>query len=271
MYSLIPSSIVLLAASSALASPVQSSEAALAKRSCPADFVNVVFNSGYSASMFSQMSGASEWITFGLGTDANRIPMMAFQTDVANAVTMVNGPNPPAWMLTFNEPDYSYMGFTPTMTPQQASDAIQPLLASPGSGTKFVAPVPADPTSTWLPEFFTACNCQGFFSAYNIHVYLADLGAVQSDITTFHNSFADKPMWVTEIAPGNDNCVLTSAEVSTYMTGLYQWGASVGWIGKIFWNTGNYVANDSNVCNSNLLDANSNATPILATFNALTC
>ena len=240
---------------------------------CPSDFVNVVFNGGYSPSQFSQIPGASNWLTFSLGSNPGQIPMMAFASDVPNAVDLVNSADPPPYLLTFNEPDYSYMGFTPTMTPQQASDAIQPLLASPGSSTLFIAPVTADPTSSWLTDFYAACNCQNFFHAYNIHVYLPTLDQAESDITTFHNKFSDKPLWVTEIAPGNANpsCSLDWPTVESYMTGLYSWGASTGWIERIFWNTGNEITGDTNVCNSYLLDTNDQPSPLLATFNSLTC
>ena len=91
---------------------------------CPAGFKNVVFNSGYSLSQFSQIQGASNWITFGLGSNLGQIPMMAFASDIANAVNLVNSPDAPEYMLTYNKPDYSYIGFTPTITPQQAADAI---------------------------------------------------------------------------------------------------------------------------------------------------
>ena len=50
--------------------------------------------------------------------------MMAFASDIANAVNLVNSPDAPEYMLTYNKPDYSYIGFTPTITPQQAADAI---------------------------------------------------------------------------------------------------------------------------------------------------
>lgn len=56
--------------------------------------------------------------------------MMAVASDVVAAVALVNGLSPPVRLLTFNEPEYSYGGFTPTMISQQASDAIQPLLKS---------------------------------------------------------------------------------------------------------------------------------------------
>lgn len=95
---------------------------------CPAGFKKVVFNSGYLPSQFSQIQGASNYITFGLGSNFGQIPMMSFASDVANAVSLVHSRGAPEYLLIFNEPDYSYMGYTPTMTPQQAADAFKPLL-----------------------------------------------------------------------------------------------------------------------------------------------
>ena len=256
-----------------LASATLNDKGNTVRSGCPDGFKNVVFNSGYSPSQFAQITTANNYITFGLGNNPGQIPMMAFASDVANAVSLVNSGNAPEYLLTFNEPDFSYAGVTPTMTPQQAADAIQPLLASPGTVTKFIAPVTADPTSSWLTDFYAACGCQNFFHAYNIHVYLPTLDQVQSDIITFRNKFADKPLWVTEIAPGNANppCSLDWPTVGSYMDGLFNWAASTAWIEKIFWNTGNEIPNDTNVCNSYLLDSNDQPSPLLATFSAVTC
>ena len=265
------SAALLFSASATFAAPnPAASTQKLEKRDCPAGFKNVVFNGGSTPDQFNQITGAANWLTFGLGTNPGQIPMMAFASDVQNAVAMVNGDSPPEWMLTFNEPDYSYAGVSPTMSPQDAATAIAPLLASPGTATKFVAPVTADPTSDWLTDFYAACNCQSFFSAYNIHVYLPDSASAEADITTFHNKFADKPLWVTEIAPGNANpsCSLSWDQAGQYMNDIYSWGAAQGWIDKIFWNSGNQIPNDSNVCNSYLLDSNDQPTPLLTTYYA---
>ena len=241
---------------------------------CPSNFKNVVFNGGYKPEQFSQIKGASNFVTFNMKTDPGQLPMMPYATDVPAAVKLVKSPNPPEYLLTFNEPDYSYEGLTPTMSPQQAAEAIKPLLASPGNHTKFIAPVTANPGSSWLTDFYAACNCQSFFYAYNMHVYKPTLDAAQRDITNFHTKFSDKPLWITEIAPGQANpaCSLSVQDVQGYMTQLYSWGAKQGWIGRIFWNSGNEIpATDHNVCNSYLLDFNSQSSALLNTFNGITC
>lgn len=197
--------------------------------------------------------------------------MMAFESDVAEAVNLVNSPNAPEFMLTFNETDFSYAGVTPTMNPGEAAAAIQPLLARPGIKTKFIAPAIAFTETSWLEEFYAACNCQNFFHAYNVHVYIADLEDAKSNIINFRKRFANKPLWITEIAPGNAGCSLDWSTVESYMNGLYEWGASTGWIDKIFWNTGNQIPDDTNVCNSYLLDSNGQPSPLLAAFSAVNC
>ncbi|KAL8748267.1 MAG: hypothetical protein Q9184_007450, partial [Pyrenodesmia sp. 2 TL-2023] len=184
----------------------------------------VCFNSGMQLSMYDQITTANTWLTFqptlpgdGICSDRTRqdhAPMMPFASNVAQAVELVNGPNPPPWMLTFNEPDYSYMGFTPTMSPQEAAEAIKPLLAKPGKDTNYVAPVTADPLSSWVDDFFAACNCRNFFSAYNIHQYQPTSEATISTIETFRARYQDKPIWITEIAPGNAGCKLSWDEVN---------------------------------------------------------
>lgn len=232
--------------------------------------------------MFDTIAAATNWITFGLNgasgasshAQAGYIPMMAFASDVPAAVTLVTGSNPPPWMLTFNEPDYAYGGVSPTMTAQQAADAIKPLLDAKPSNTKFVAPVTADPTSSWLDDFYSACNCKSFFSAYNIHIYTPSSDTVQSTLTTFHNKYSDKPIWLTEIAPGmaNPPCSLGWDTVKTFMDDVYKFAAGSGWVDRVFWNTGNEIGGDDhNVCNSYLLDSGGSPSPLLADYQAVNC
>ncbi|MCJ1451401.1 hypothetical protein MMC28_001737 [Mycoblastus sanguinarius] len=286
MYNLFASSLFILSATAAVLKRQDNSTATptttTGAQGCPPGFKGVTFNGGYSANQFDKIGAADNWITFGLTIDGTpttkdtqgHIPMMAFATDVAAAVSMVNGANPPEWMLTFNEPDYAYAGSSPTMTPQQASNAIQPLLKSPGKSTKFVAPVTADPTSDWLPQFYAACGCQSFFSAYNIHIYLPTVQQVTDDLTAFHAKFGDKPIWLTEIAPGNAKpaCSVSWAAAGDFMNQVYGWSKKSGFVDRVFWNSGNQIGGgDTNVCNSYLLDDSDNPSPLLATYQAVDC
>ncbi|KAL9009289.1 MAG: hypothetical protein Q9173_005662, partial [Seirophora scorigena] len=228
----------------------------------------VCFNGGMKASMYDMITTATDWITFNMTipgggasprTQKDYVPMMPFKDSVADAVKLVNGPNAPEWLLTFNEPDFSYNGpgySTPTMSPQDAAEAIKPLLAQPGSGTKFVAPGPMNPTGNWLPDFFAACNCQNFFSAYNIHQYQPTSQAVINTITEFRGKFSDKPIWITEVAPGAAGCGLGLEKVGQFMKEMYKFAKDSGYVDRVFWNSGNKLDHmDTNVCESWLVDA----------------
>lgn len=230
--------------------------------------------------MFDEMKSASHWITFGLdipgGSPSPRakqahIPMMAFESHVSDTVKLVNGPDAPEWMLTFNEPDYSYMGWTPKMDGKKAAKAIAPLLAQPGSKTKFVAPVTADPNDPFLEEFFAACNCKDFFSAYNIHSYNPNSAEVIKTMDAYHSKWNDKPLWITEIAPGG-GCGKSPDTVGQFMKDIFKFAMNSGYVDKVFWNTGNQIdPKDTNVCDSWLVDASGKPGPLMEKFHAIDC
>ncbi|KAI4096248.1 MAG: hypothetical protein LQ344_001074 [Seirophora lacunosa] len=244
----------------------------------------VCFNGGMKASMYDMITTATDWITFGMTipgggasprAQKDYVPMMPFKDSVAGAVELVNGPNAPEWLLTFNEPDFSYQGpgySTPMMSPQDAAEAIKPLLAKPGSGTKFVAPGPMDPTSNWLPDFFAACECQNFFSAYNIHQYQPTSQAVINTITEFRGKFSDKPIWITEVAPGSAGCGLGLEKVGQFMKEIYKFAKDSGYVDRVFWNSGNKLDHmDTNVCESWLVDGSGKPGPLLDMFEKIDC
>ncbi|KAL9580463.1 MAG: hypothetical protein Q9212_004482 [Teloschistes hypoglaucus] len=243
----------------------------------------VCFNGGFQPAMYDKITTASDWITFQMGipgsassrTTKDHIPMMPFASNVAEAVKLVNGPNPPAWLLTFNEPDFSYTGVTPgtpTMTPEQAAAAIKPLLDQPGTSTKYVAPATADSSGRWQEDFFAACKCKDFFSAYNMHQYNKDSGAVIDAVTAYHSKFSDKPLWITEIAPGNAGCSVSWDQAGQFMKDIFKFAKNSGFVDKVFWNSGNQLTNgDTNVCNSWLIDSSGNPGPLLAAYEAMDC
>ena len=249
---------------------------------CPTDMKGVTFNGGFNPGMFDTIGAASDWITFGLtgasggspAASAAYIPMMAFASDVPAAVSLVTGPNPPDWMLTFNEPDYAYGGTSPTMNPTEAAAAIEPLLKAGATKTRFVAPVTADSTSDWLDEFYTACNCKSFFSAYNIHIYTPSADTVQQTLEAFHTKYPDQHLWLTEVAPGmaTPACSLGWDTVTTFMQQVYKFAAGSGWVDRVFWNSGNQIGGgDQNVCNSYLLGSSGSPSPLLASYQAINC
>lgn len=251
---------------------------------CPPSMKGVTFNSGMNPGMFDTIGAGEDWTTFqptipnGPGSSKASsafIPMIAFASDVQEGINMLNSANPPPWLLTFNEPDFSYEHYTKTMSPGEAASAIAPLIAAAkGKPTKFVAPVTANSTSDWLDNFYAACNCKNFFSAYNIHKYHPDSATVISEITTFHQKYPDKPIWVTEVAPGSANppCSLGWDAVGTFMKDIYGFAAKSGFVDRVFWNTGNQIGpGDTNVCNSYLTDHTGGASPLLAAYAGIDC
>lgn len=246
---------------------------------CSDGLVNVVFNSDShdKVSQFSQMPGASNWLTFAFGTQPKQIPMLGNDKDaVDKAIAAVNGPNPPDYLLTFNEPDHDYKTGKVILHPKDAADLIKPLLKSPGKKTKFIAPVPANQTSSWLFDFYNECKCRDFFAAHNVHIYRPTVEEAKAEINAFREKYNDKPLWISEIAPGQSTprCPQTIPwdKSIKFMQEIYSWGQSNEWIHKIFWNSGNQInCNDTNVAASYLLDYQDKPTPLLDPFNHLTC
>ena len=207
--------------------------------------------------------------------------MCAYENDIDTTVEMISKPDAPEYFLTFNEPDHSYQGRTATMSPaaaaqafQKLKDAIDGLKAKGTLKTKFIAPAPADMKSTWLDDFFTACDCKDYFHAYNVHVYTPELDSATGQIEAFHQSHDDKPVWVTEIAPGqaNPSCSVSWDQAAKYMRGVFHWGkVNNDWVERIFWNSGNQIENDINVCNSYLLDKLGGASQLLNDFKSIDC
>ncbi|KAL8968916.1 MAG: hypothetical protein Q9197_004616 [Variospora fuerteventurae] len=108
--------------------------------------------------------------------------------NVAEAVNLVNGPNPPPWMLTFNEPDYSYKGFTPKMSPQEAAEAIKPLLAKPGKNT--FRPNELD-KPIWITEIAAGnTGCSLGWDA--VHQYMKDIYKF-----AMNSGYIDRVFWNT--------------------------------------------------------------------------
>jgi hypothetical protein len=248
---------------------------------CSDGLVNVVFNTGhggYTKQRWEKIHSASNWLTFNFGLEDKQIPMLGNDNkSVQQAIDVVNGPNPPDFMLTFNEPDNLY-GSNPrkvVLHPQEAADLIKPLLHKRGNHTKFIAPVPAFDKLNWLPEFFGNCSCQDSFSAYNVHVYNKTVEEAKIHINASHKRWNDKPLWITEIAPRQDGVCpnpIPWDHSTKFMQEIYAWGQKTEWIHKIFWNSANEInCTDTNVAASFLLDFKNNPTPLLDPFNKLTC
>ncbi|KAI4162247.1 MAG: hypothetical protein LQ342_004115 [Letrouitia transgressa] len=251
---------------------------------CPEFMKGVTFNGGVTPAQVNMIKGLDNWITFGPDIPGGAaegqaatafIPMMAFEKDIPRAKEIINSSHP-EWMLTFNEPDHKYdIGpGSPTMEAGYAAQVIQQVKPLAGGTTKFVAPATADPYDPWHDNFYAACDCQNMFSAYNVHLYTTDLAKVNKTLTDFHARFPDKPIWLTEIAPGmaTPPCSVPWDAAADFMRGVYRFAKESGFIDRVFWNSGNQLLNgDTNVCNSWLVDAGLQSSPLLDVYASIDC
>ncbi|BCS28445.1 uncharacterized protein APUU_70015A [Aspergillus puulaauensis] len=244
---------------------------------CSEGLVNIVFNDNYTQSQLAQVTGATNWLTFRFGTAPKQIPMLPQNKEgVDKAIAAVTGPNPPDYLLTFNEPDLDYKTGEEQLSATDAAELIAPLLKKRGTHTKLIAPVLANQTKPWLDDFYRLCKCQDAFDLYNVHIYRPTVAEAKAEVQTFRDKFNDKPLWISEIAPAHltGSCPTTIPwdKSLQFMQEIYAWGETVDWIHKIFWNSGNEIhCSDTNVAASFLVDKSDKPTPLLKPFNELTC
>ena len=235
--------------------------------SCPAGFLNVVFNTnagslpGWSNNaIWNSLSsaGVSNWIGFSLGNgynepayagmtpqlDAAQIPICMNPGKVGTCVQSLTGSHPPEYMEIFNEMDYSWEGMTPTCDPQTAANAVPPLFSA-NTPTKLISPALAYTGSSWLPQFGAACNgCMDKVDIVAGHIYNKDPAQVMNIINQFHNQWPNKKIWLTELAPASsktDGCTFGDAEMINWMKTLLPQIIALGFVEKVFWNDGAWV------------------------------
>ena len=171
--------------------------------------------------------------------------MVVTADNVQDGVALVTGASPPTYLQLLNEPDGGFYG-QPVLSPQDAVTALQPLLTAQHSGTTFLSPAPAYPTSSWLPDFFTACSCDDQFPIVLAHVYNTDPQGAISDIQAVMAQFPTKTIWITEISPASDpsqNCTLQPQDMIDWMNTVLGWASQQSQIERVFWNSGEYVRN----------------------------
>ena len=231
-------------------------------------FCNVVFNTnvgnspGWPSTVWSSMTsnGVSGFIAFSLAPltvtpvyttsplpdamQAAQIPVCMDPSKVNDAKTALTGSSPPPYMELFNEPDYSYHGFTPLTSPEDAGVAVQPLM-SLDTTTKMVSPAPAITSGDWLSRFKAACNgCMDKIDIVAAHIYSKDPTGALYQITTLHNAWPDKRLWLTELAPASDaaqGCTLDEQGMIGWMNTVIPQIKALGYVDKIFWNHGESV------------------------------
>ena len=167
--------------------------------------------------------------------------------DVGAAKALITGPNPPTYLELFNEPDFSFMGFTPMTNAKDAAGSLQELINTPTS-TQFISPVVAFTGSSYMSDFFNNCaGCLDKIPIIALHVYKPDPQQAIDQIVSVHNAYPSKKLWITELAPvsdGSQGCSLDENGVISWMQTVVKWAAASGYVDKIFWNCGEWVRSD---------------------------
>ena len=105
-----------------------------------------------------------------------------------------------------------------------------------------------------------------------MHIYDPNPASIISEIQQFHATWPDQAIWITELSPARDDCTLTAdasgaGSIGDYITTLIPQIAKLGYVEKIFWNSGEWDGTPINdgptPCNPSLTDANGNPTTVL--------
>ena len=136
---------------------------------------------------------------------AAQIPICMDPSKISDCINLLNSDNPPAYMEIFNEPDYSYQGYTPLTSPEDAAASIQTLLPAVKK-TRLISPAPAYTNSDYLTRFAAACNgCMDHIDIIAGHIYDHDPAGAMEKITTLHDTWPDKKLWLTELSPASSS------------------------------------------------------------------
>ena len=152
-------------------------------------------------------------------------------------------------MELFNEPDFSFDGYTPLTDAQAAAAALAPLLAAKTS-TQFITPALAFSNSGYLSQFNDACNNCIIDNnmIVSMHVYNVDPNVVIQTIEQTHSTWPNQRIWVTELAPASasdQNCTYDQSGMINWMQTVIPQILQLGYVDRIFWNSGEYVSSIS--------------------------
>ena len=188
--------------------------------------------------------------------------------DTDAAVELVQGGSPPQYLELFNEPDFSFENLTPLTDPVTAAHSLSKLFTIPHPQTTYISPALMNANSDWLPTFKSNCNgCFDQIPIIAMHIYNPSVDGVMALITQLHGTWPDKKIWITELSPAASDCGMDASGIATYMTQLFPKIVALGYVEKIFWNSGEWdspaINNAPAACNPALTDASGNATPVL--------
>lgn len=176
--------------------------------------------------------------------DSAQIKICMDPTKVSAALTLITGPSPPTYLELFNEPDFSYEGYTPLTDPVSAANALAPIFNATTT-TQFLSPAVAYTNSDWLTTFAANCNnCMDKIPIISAHVYAPDPATALNQVATLHATWPSKRIWITELAPASSNsqgCTLDANGVINWMQTVVPYLAQSGYVDRIFWNTGEHV------------------------------
>ena len=200
-----------------------------------------------------------------------QIPIVMDRTYIKAAKDMLAN-NPPPYLELFNEPDYSFEGLTLTEDPAPSAADLKTLFDTPHPNTKFISPALMNANGPWLPAFFQACNgCIDQIDIIALHVYNPDPQGVMWQITQLYAKYK-KPIWITELSPAAGGCGLTPTTMAGYINTLIPQILQLGYVEKIFWNSGESDSppiNDAPApCNPNLTNKDGSATSVLQALGA---
>ena len=83
------------------------------------------------------------------------------------------------------------------------------------------------------------------------HVYAADPAAAVNQIVILHSTWPSKRIWITELAPASSNdqgCNLDDNGVINWMKTVVPQLVGLGYVDRIFWNTGEHVSLPAQCC-----------------------
>ena len=194
-------------------------------------------------------------------------------TYIQDALTMLKN-NPPPYLELFNEPDFSFEGLTLTEDAGPSASDLKILFDTPHPNTKYISPALMNANGPWLPAFFQACDgCIDQIDVIALHVYNPDPQGVMAQITQLYSTYK-KTIWITELSPAASGCSLNPTTMATnYINTLIPQIIKLGYVEKIFWNSGEYDSTPINSaptpCNPNLTNMDGSATSVLQALGAV--
>lgn len=205
--------------------------------------------------------------------------------NVADGIKAVMGESgtKPAYLELYNEPDYSFNGWTKLTDPVKACEELAPFftpetLAAKGN-TKYIAPSPALANGDWLKTFSSTCpEYMEYIDILSLHVYTESPQHVLDQANMLHMTYGNKPVWITEIAPPvpAERCNFNPQQVKDFMQEtITKLRGQAPFVEKIFWNCGEaggaHTGLGDGECNPSLTNNDGSPTDLLKFYANVDC